>query len=169
MLKLFSWTHFLVLYASLSALWYFGVYLISFRKGRFPGDGHRPGPLVAFQDSENSGQGYETEVPELMGKARLPEGLEVLSMSSISFSVGEEDSRAEQIGLVADVLEEIKEIFAVLAKEDGSKQDFFAMAGMISEKYGRIGSSPNIGRINEYIREHAPFAITLEELENLWD
>lgn len=110
-----------------------------------------------------------------MGKSKMPEGLEVVSMDALSFSVGDESSsidenhKSDQLGLVPDVIQEIKEIFGIIEKEDGTKQDFFSLAAMISEKYGRIGSNPNIGRVNEFIRDNAPFALTLEELEYLWD
>ena len=117
-----------------------------------------------------------TEVPELesdlMGKSKLPDGLEVVTMGALNFSapynsqIGERPG--DELGLIPDVLQELKEIFAVLAKEDGTKSDFLSLSGIIGEKYGTIGSHPKIGQINEFVRDHAPFAITDDELELMW-
>lgn len=176
MLQQFSWTTFLIFFSSLSALWYLALLLTVYRKD-----------AIAFISGSSSSlkniaaQGGHAETPldipeeEIMGKSKMPEGLEVVSMAALSFSVTDDSSgidvnhKSDQLGLLPDVILELKEIFGILEKEDGSKQDFFALAAMISEKYGRIGSNPNIGRINEFIRDHAPFAVTLEELEYLWD
>lgn len=110
-----------------------------------------------------------------MGVSRLPEGMEKVSMAAISFGPSGklppslDRLHDDQIGLVPDVIREIREIFEVLAQQDGSKADFFRLIGIVSHSYGRIGSNPNIGKINLFIREHAPFALTAAELENLWD
>lgn len=177
MLQQFSWTTFLIFFAILSALWYLMLALTAYRKETF-GLISRSDPSSQRSPAVNpQGEQLDSEsiANEIMGKSRMPDGLEVVSMSALSFSVtgdsaySPDDAKSDQLGLVPDVLEELKEIFAVLAKEDGTKQDFFSLAGMISEKYGRIGSSPNIRQINTFIRDHAPFAVTIEELEYLWD
>jgi len=177
MLQQFSWTTFLIAFALLSALWYLMLALTIYRKEVLSfifssGAGARP---IAQDLPDQVPQESRNIENQIMGKAIMPEGLEIVSMGALNFSVAEDgtnssgDAKSDQLGLVPDVLQELKEIFAVLAKEDGTKQDFFSLAAMISEKYGRIGSSPNIGRINEFIREQAPFAVTMQELENLWD
>lgn len=177
MLQQFSWKDFLIFSALLSALWYVMLALTVYRK-TLSGLVLKPGPagpLVARGVVEESLKSAELAEDQVMGKSKLPEGLEIVSMGALNFSLSQDlsypsdDAKANQLGLVADVLEELKEIFAILAKEDGTKQDFFSLAALISEKYGRIGSSPNIGRINEFIRDHAPFTVSVEELENLWD
>lgn len=177
MLQQFSWTTFLVFFASVSALWYLTLLLTVFRKDAiaFLSGAASKSPIVSVSDTTSCEKQPDSPEQEIMGKSRMPDGLEGVSMAALSFSASgdsafeNDHNQSDQLGLVPDVLQEIKEIFGVLAKEDGDKQDFFSLAAMISEKYGRIGSSPNIGKINEYIRDHAPFAITLEELENLWD
>lgn len=177
MLQQFSWTTFLIFFAILSALWYLMLALTVYRKetfGRVSGsDPSSPTSLAPNPKAEE--EGNDRIADQIMGKSKMPDGLEVVSMGALNFSVAEDstynpdDAKSDQLGLVPDVIAELKEIFAVLAKEDGTKQDFFSLAGMISEKYGRIGSSPNIGQINAFIRDHAPFAVTLQELEHLWD
>lgn len=165
----------------LSVLWYTGLFLTVYRKDAisfFNGSAfHGSASLRTATDHgdvENFRENTEIE-KELMGKSALPEGLEMVSTSALSFSTVdssvylEENSRADQLGLIPDVLQELKEVFQVLAKEDGTKKDFISLLGLITEKYGMIGSHPNISKINEFIREQAPFAISNEELENLWD
>ncbi|RZJ91166.1 MAG: hypothetical protein EOO20_05910 [Chryseobacterium sp.] len=177
MLQQFSWTTFLVSFAVLSALWYLALLLTVYRSEAIA--------FISASDtwpsaiSVDAPRSYEKQKdpsqPEIMGDSKMPEGLEVVSTAALNFSVDadssgiDENHKSDQLGLVPDVIQELKEIFGILEKEDGSKQDFFSLAAMISEKYGRIGSNPNIGRINEFIRDHAPFAVTLEELEYLWD
>ena len=105
---------------------------------------------------------------ELMGKARLPEGMSSVGMEEIGFvNLDERDVEGQQ-GLVPDLLEEIKNVFLVLAKEDGSKRDFLELMKAVKEHYPGMASHPRIRRINEYISEHASFHLTTEELENLW-
>jgi hypothetical protein len=177
MLQQFSWTTFLVFSAILSALWYLALLLTVFRKDTTAFFSGSIGKLTTVSTAELKADENPAEKTEheIMGRSKMPEGLEVVSMGTLSFSAadhsahGDEDAKSDQLGLVPDVLQELKDIFGILAKEDGNKQDFFSLAAMISEKYGRIGSSPNIGRINEFIRDHAPFAVTLQELEHLWD
>ncbi|WP_316800224.1 hypothetical protein [Pedobacter frigidisoli] len=143
---------------------------IAFLSGSIP----KSSSILPGDPAPNEKQAEFTEM-EIMGKSKMPEGLEVVSMGALSFSASEhsgssdEDQKSDQLGLVPDVIQELKELFGILEKEDGTKQDFFSLAAMISEKYGRIGSNPNIGRINEFIRDHAPFEVTIEELEYLWD
>jgi len=177
MLQQFSWTNFLVFFAVLSALWYLALLLTVYRKDAMAFFSGSIGVGTVVSDLELKADVNKADPAgnEIMGKSKMPEGLEVVSMGALSFSVGDagsqvdEDGKSEQLGLVPDVLQELKEIFGILAKEDGTKQDFFSLAAMISEKYGRIGSNPNIRKINEFIRDHAPFTVSLEELENLWD
>lgn len=177
MLEQFSWTTFLIFFAILSALWYLSLLLTVFRKDvmRFISGSASAQSEASLNGPTLAHKREDAPEEEIMGKSRMPEGLEVTGMGALNFSPGNdhgyrgEDQKSDQLGLVPDVIQELKEIFAVLAKEDGTKQDFFPLVAMISEKYGRIGSNPNIGKINEFIREQAPFAITLEELEYLWD
>lgn len=177
MLQQFSWTNFLIFFAIFSALWYLMLALTVYSKETFElisRSNHAPTILIPT-NPQGEQEGRETTADQIMGKSKMPEGLEVVSMSALNFSVAGDSAysldevKSDQLGLVPDVLQEIREIFAILAKEDGTKQDFFSLAAKISEKYGRIGSSPNIDQINGFIRDHAPFAVTMEELEQLWD
>jgi len=176
MLQQFSWTTFLIFFAVLSALWYLALLPTVFRKDAIAFlSGVASGPSIISVDAGSAEKQADPAEQEIMGKSKMPKGLEVVSMGALSFSVGDpyarndDNLKSDQLGMVPDVIQELKEIFGILEKEDGTKQDFFSLAAMISEKYGRIGSNPNIGKVNEFIRDHAPFAVTLEELEYLWD
>jgi len=177
MLQHFTWAQFLIASAVFSLLWYATILLTAYRKefllffagkriDNFP-PSNREVPVKEdlSTDSQTS----------MMGASKLPEGLEVVEMGTLSFAGNngcehiDEREESDKIGLVPDVLQELKEVFEVLAAEDGNKKDFIDLAKMISDKYGRIGSNPNISDINTFIREHAPFAISPEEIENLWN
>lgn len=174
MLQQFTWQQFLVASMVLSLIWYVFVILIFYRTeflGLF-------GRKEINQSAERLPHHWEKDVEalqdenqqtnELMGKARLPDGMATVSMGGFGFAQTEQE-RETQIGLVPDVLQEIKEIFAIIEKEDGSKKDFLNLMEMVREKFPRIGSNPNIARINQFIGEHAPFHLSADELENLWD
>lgn len=175
MLQQFTWSQFFYTAALLSVLWYVGLLFTAYqteffaflkiRQSTLVGNSIPPVPHAAPEEMEE----------ELMGRSKMPPGMEQISSSSLSFSddlkqVGPHALlQDDQLGLVPDVLQELKEIFQVLAKEDGGKQDFFSLLELVKDKYGRISSNLNIYRINTYIRDHAPFAISPDELESLWD
>ncbi len=173
MLQQFTWQQFLVAAMVLSLIWYAGVILLYYRT-EFLGflgrtENIRPEPLP--HRWETGVEVLEDEIPkenELMGKPKLPEGMSSIGMGSFGF-VQTEDERETKVGLVPDVLQEIKEIFGIIEKEDGSKKDFFDLMEMVRQKFPKIGSNPNIVRINQFITEHAPFHLSADELENLWD
>ncbi|MGY4383927.1 hypothetical protein ACVWYN_000953 [Pedobacter sp. UYP24] len=173
MLAQFTWQAFLIATLVLTLVWYAAVILIFYREklnwllsGKLP---QKPEALSHRWDN-----GVETLEEEqyseeaLMGKPKIPEGTSNVSMGNIGF-VADADEKTQQLGLVPDVLQELKEVFSILEKEDGNKKDFFNLMEVVREKYGQIGSNPNIGRINEFIAAHAPFHLSSEELENLWD
>jgi len=176
MLEQFTWHQFLIATLLLTLFWYLAVILLFYRKqlSDFINGKRRPGPdadpLAHRWQKGVDDLGDETDnfTEDLLGKPKEPEGTASVSMGKISFAENDE-ARAQQIGLVPDVLQELKTVFAILEKEDGSKKDFFNLMEVVQEKYKQIGSNPNIGRINEFISAHAPFHLSAEELENLWD
>ncbi|MFC4213361.1 hypothetical protein ACFOWA_19370 [Pedobacter lithocola] len=176
MLQQFTWGQFLLASFMLSFLWYVFVLLVFYRK-----------EMQVFLTRSGSGESlphrWEKEVDvlgekiqkeenldgdeNLMGKSAAAKGLEVLPIGQLSFS-SNEDQRYEQVGLVADVIQELKLIFSSLETNAASKLDFFKMLEKVKEDYGKIGAHPNIKAINAFIAEHAPFHLTADELENLW-
>jgi hypothetical protein len=178
MLQQFTWGQFLLFSFVLSFLWYAFVLLVCFRKelsvffGR--GSDRGPAPLPhhwekGVESLEEREDFYRSDDAEesLMGKSILPEGMAVVGMGQLAFAGGS-DGRYDQVGMVADVIQELKGIFADLEKQGGSKMDFFRRLENVKENYGRIGAHPSIGAINGFISMHAPFHLSAEELNNLW-
>ncbi|SER90159.1 hypothetical protein [Pedobacter rhizosphaerae] len=178
MLYRFSTSGFIVVLLVLALLWYGGVlvFFLLRKNGRGLigaglglGSGHKlHAGRATIPDDGTSAAGSEEIADDLMGKAKLPEGMTSVGMEDIGFVDLDERNVADQQGLVPDLLEEIKNVFLLLAKEDGSKQDFLALMKVIKENYPGMSSHPRIGAINEFIAGHAAFHIGAEELENLW-
>ncbi|MEJ5996260.1 hypothetical protein WG904_17655 [Pedobacter sp. Du54] len=176
MMQQFSWHQFLFATGVLTVLWYVGVILLYFKvelnsllaSGSSSGRVSQPLPHRWEKDVETVEEESLVEDDGLMGKSKLPDGMSVIGTEQISFA-SDDGAKVQKIGLVSDVVQELKEIFSVLAKQDGNKKDFFGMMEMVRLNFPSIGSHPNIGQINAFISEHAPFHLTPEELENLWD
>jgi len=170
MLQQFTWQQFLVAISVLTLIWYFSVILLFYRSelkallnGKKLSDEndaplpHRWAKKVDALDPE-PGQ-------NLMGKSKLPDGVSILEMEELQFS---DDNKVQLLGLVSDVIEEIKTIFNILVREDGTKQDFFKLIEAVKESYSGIITSQHIPQINEFIIANASFHLTPEELDNLW-
>jgi len=171
MLQQFSWQQFLVAITVLTLIWYLAVILIFYRKelkafvkGKTPETSNQE-PL-AHQWDEYVDALPDGAADDLMGKAKLPEGVSIIEMEELQFSAPTEQT--EKLGLVADVLEEIKLIFKILGQEDGNKQDFLKLIDEVKIRYPKIGSSSSLPQINDFILSNAAFHLSPEELENLW-
>jgi len=104
----------------------------------------------------------------LMGVSKLPEGVEVLSSSQVAFSGGGPGDRYDQVGLVADVVQELKLVFAELEASGGGKVEFLRRVAQIKEDFGELVGHPSLGAINGFIRERALFPVSDAELDELW-
>lgn len=183
MLQQFSWGHFLIASIVLNLVWYVFVGLVFYRAELLAfldgggtlvgaaGEQRIGGALVGgsevpVADSLALVKGEVGEV-SLMGVSRLPEGVEVKSSAEVSFSAGGVDS-LEQVGLVADLVQGLKEIFFRLAASDEGKPEFFRLVSELKEELGGVSGHPSLGAINGFVREHAPFALSEQELEDLW-
>lgn len=184
MLQHFSWQQFLVAALILTLIWYTGLILLFYRDTitdllngrRRPASVLETLPHVWDEDYENEPISEEEE--SLMGKSVLPEGMTRLSMAQFGFAPIVENATNEkretggerdmQLGLVPDVLEELKSIFHILHTENGNKVDFISLFKMVSSKYPKIRNTPNQHALNDYIRENLPFEITEDELDKLW-
>jgi hypothetical protein len=108
----------------------------------------------------------------LMGASRMPEGMSRVGLEQVSFVLDEraqDQVRQDQLGLVSDVLQDVKEVFQLLARDEGNKHDFFKLMAVVSEHYPGLSAHPSLRRINGFIAEHAPFALSFEELDKLWN
>jgi hypothetical protein len=134
-----------------------------------------PGSNPARSNQDDRGDAGDHD---LMGKAKPQQGMERVESGKLAFAPAQKgDSEADQIpanevsngGLYEDLTAGIREIYEILAANDGNKQDFFGMIAELKAQFGPLGSSPCIARVNTFIRDSAPFAVSQEELENLWD
>lgn len=135
-------------------------------------------PLVAGTAKTVSGVGRlgaatsKALVPDdagVMGKVRLPEGMEQLGDGDFGFAPLDDEGKLEALGLVADVMEELKGLIADLSAGDGEKADFLAGMESIRGRYPKMAGHPRLAQLNAFILEHVPFALSDVELEGLWD
>jgi len=175
MLQQITWQTFLVATLVLTISWCLAIALIFYRTKIFQFfENRKQKPINQFKTTEPLPHRWEkgvdklsNEEMELVGKARLPEGVSMIDSNGFSFT--NEDEKQQQLGLIPDVIQEIKKVFSLLAAQDGNKKNFFRLMETIRENYPKIASNPNIGSLNQFIAEHAPFHLSAKELENLWD
>ena len=159
----------------LLAVWYAWLFLVYSRGRRRGGFSGLAGAGVSAGSLSYAGVGPRSvdsglvSGDDLMGKSRMPNGMSRVFSSDLVFAEDDDAVEQSQPGLVMDVIAEIKDLFGILAREDGSKQDFFRLIAAIKEAYPGIGTHPGIAVINAYVVERAPFLISLQELDSLWD
>ena len=102
------------------------------------------------------------ELPELMGKAKLEEGVEIISADEMNFT-----PKVMQLGDVPDLQQEIREICALLSDRDGNKEEFISLLRLAVEKYPRIPYEMHES-LSGFVREVAGFYLSDEELQGLW-
>ncbi|TCC88596.1 hypothetical protein EZ428_18325 [Pedobacter frigiditerrae] len=184
MLQQFSWGAFLIASIVLNLVWYVFVGLVFYRSevlaflygevddGVRVGDAIANGGLSKVGVSDKVGSRddeIEREVDAaLMGTSKLPDGVEVKSSAQVSFAASGSDGRYDQVGLVADVVQELKLIFLKLEKGAGDKRDFFRLLEKVKEEYGPLGGHPSVAALTGFIVGRAPFHLTADEIENLW-
>ena len=176
-LQHFSWQQFLVAALVLSLIWYVALVLALYRGQLIDYlNGRRrpaavPEPLRHEWDEELIDEAGAGE--SLMGRSALPEGMSRVSMSEFGFAPlvkasARDEDRETKLGLIPDVLEELKSIFHILETQQGTKQDFISLFGLVSTKYRSIKGTANQRALSDYIRENVLFPISDEELDNLW-
>jgi hypothetical protein len=194
----FTWQQFLIAATILTAVWYVAIILIFYRaqiqdllNGKRQPD-YAPDPLNHAWDEEFEEVPAE-EADDLMGKPALPEGMSKVSMSMFGFAPAVSENEAQKAGgknwkteddlkheitsderrerqqsVIPDVIEELKSIFHIVETEQGTKEDFISLFGLISSKYAGIKGTSNQQALNDYIKENLSFIMTNEELDSLW-
>lgn len=168
MLEAFTWQTFLVAALILSVIWYTAVGLICYRSEI---SGFLSGSRSKSDEPLPHGWAHEVDdfAPNLMGKQKEEHGVSVVEADEFSFVPSESVvPPLDPLGELADVQQEIKSICRILENEDGTKEDFSALFLMIRNKYPKVATSERLPQLNEFIREHAPFFLSEEELESLW-
>ncbi len=165
-LQSFTWQDFGLAAVALLVLWYVGLAVL-FRKskqGAGAADGSEPLPH-GWQDKVDE----LSDAEELMGKSVLDHGVSVVEAEDFSFVETERfPDQLDQLGLIADVQQEIKSICTLLAEQDGSKEYFFSLFQLVREKYPGLADHPQLSALNEFIREQVPFQVSKQELEDRW-
>ncbi|PWS33334.1 hypothetical protein [Pedobacter paludis] len=136
------------------------------RKDGFDGSGLVKGKRALG----DGGRDLDAEVLDgythLMGKAKPEPGVSVVSADDFGFS---DQVSADQLGLLSDAQQEIREICQFLSDSDGQKEDFFIMFASLREKYPRMTGHPLRASLEHFIREQVPFFLSSAELASLWD
>lgn len=149
----------------LSLLWYAGVWLLFYRKKPVAASAPLP---HGWEDKVDvlDGANLETRsaglADDLTGLSALAHGVSVLEAEDFSFGVPEET----KLGVLPDVQEEIKTACRAVEAGLGGKPEFFALFARIRERYAIPLGSREL--LNEFIREHVPFFLSEQELEDLW-
>ena len=158
----YSWQDFSLGATLLLVLWYLGFYL-HYRKKK----------VLALKDSQPLSHGWQHKVDalssdqEVMGRTKPDYGVSVVEAEGFRFAQSPE--KEQQLGLVPDIQQEIKSICSLLAEKDGTKEDFFAMFAMlVKDRYAGVPEGIK-GTLNAFIREHVPFHLSSQELEQIWE
>ena len=150
----FSWQDFLLVAVLLSVLWYGLVWLYFFRKK----------PVMVGDGFNDAVEGVDLVEEELLGKPVLAEGETLVSSDAFGFSGPDQ---VEQLGVVADVQEEIKHCCRELESSLAKKDAFLTALAAVLRRYPVPFDTR--GPLEEFIREHLPFFISEDELSALWE
>ncbi|WP_129715510.1 hypothetical protein [Pedobacter sp. SYP-B3415] len=174
MLNQFSWLQFFLCALAGGLLWQLLIFVVYF-KGNFP----LYRSVVLFQNSAKEklrpadhrpprpDSGPQNSAPEVMGGSRPSPGLSRLSLSEVSFSLPQ--GKQDQQGLIPDLLQEIKKVFKTLSNQDGTKSDFLKAMEQAAAEFPGMASHPQISSVNAFLIEHAPFLLSSQEVEGIWE
>lgn len=172
MLQAFTWQQFLVAALILTLVWYAGIFLLYYRRKAqelFSPKTKQPEKLKREWEEEFEDEPDEDD--DLIGSVREPDGVSSVEIDTLRFAPKAEDpdeQRDTQLGIVPDVIEELKSIFRILENEGGTKEDFISLFALVSSKYPKIKGTANQQALNGYIRKNVLFPISDEELDQLW-
>lgn len=176
MLHFFTWQQFLIAALIFTIGWYVVVFFLFF-KGKISallqGKSALKQPEKLKREWEEDFEDESEDEESLIGKQALPDGVSEIEMHMLGFAPvvhpDEDAYRDTQLGIVPDLLEELKTIFHILENEGGNAEDFVSLFSIVKGKYPGVAGTPNEAAINDYIRENAPFPIPDEALTNLWN
>ncbi len=174
MLHQFTWQQFLIAALILTLVWYIAIILLYYRSkilDLFSAGSKLKQPEKLKREWEEELE--EDDNDDLIGKQAIPEGVSEVEMHMLGFAPKvkkdiREDDQDTQLGLIPDVLEELKGIYRILEKENGNKEHFISLFKLVTSKYPKIKGTANQQALNDYIRENLSFSISDEELDNLW-
>jgi hypothetical protein len=178
MLQHFTWQQFLTAALIFTLIWYLVIFLAVYRREVFDFLRGKQKPKTS---PEPLGHEWDTEFEEtplaeesLMGRSALPEGVSRVSMDQFSFAPQVEKEQTypfpdeELLGVIPDVLEEIKTAIHTIVTIEGSKADFIDLFKVIAAKYPKLKESRHLAAIDEWISENVPFTFSERELQQRW-
>ncbi|MES2276025.1 MAG: hypothetical protein V4592_08380 [Bacteroidota bacterium] len=171
MLHHVSWQQFLHWALILLAAWYVAVYFMFYhRRIRARLREGQDGFFRVKKDWEDELEDGPEAGSDLMGRPAAEEGVSSLSMQDFGFApVLESSDAALRLGVVPDVLEELKTIFYTLERDGGGKPEFLSLLQLVALRYPALRGSHDLRAIAAYIREQVGFALTDEELDAVWE
>ncbi|HEY0056937.1 MAG TPA: hypothetical protein VGB63_16420 [Pedobacter sp.] len=176
MLHQFTWQHFLIAALIFLLIWYLAVFIYCHRKssGSFFASLKQRQPQRLTREWEADFEDDSETDDDLIGRPVLPEGVGEVSMHMLGFAskVAEnrasEDDRFIQLGVLPDVLEELKRIFNIIERENGTKEHFNSLFALILSKHPGLANMANSKPLNQYLTENLPFELSDEDLNKLW-
>lgn len=176
MLHQFTWQQFLIAALIFLLIWYLAVFIYCRlrRSGNFFGTISPQQPQKLTREWEADFDDDSESDDDLIGRPVLPEGVSEVSMHMLGFAPKvdanreSEDERYIQLGVMPDVIEELKGIFNILERENGSKEDFISLFALTKSKYPQLANSENLKSLNQYLTENLPFELTDEDFKRLW-
>jgi hypothetical protein len=161
----FIGSHYLLFAALALAVWY-GAVLFTFYRDEVKKRYERRFPK---QEAALPGGWAEEEDFEPMGAPAEEYGMSTVLAHEVRFMprrgmISEE----EMLGLVPDVLEEIKRIIHTIETEGGDKSDFISLFKLVAVKYPRMAESRHLLTVNDWLLENCPFPLDEGELVALW-
>ncbi|WP_461791651.1 hypothetical protein [Pedobacter sp.] len=152
----FSWQDFLLAAALLSVLWYVLLWLFLFRG--------RPSVLGAPANGGARGADVFDGIEEnLLGRPVMAEGEKVVGADDFGFAGADQ---LEQLGVVADVQEQLRVTCRELESRLAAKEEFLSVISSVLKCYP-VPLSSRLP-LEEFIREHLPFFVTEDEMDGLW-
>jgi hypothetical protein len=152
---------FLFIWYAVVLLWYGGKQVRAFFARDKP---------VANEPLPHVWEREEFMADDLVGEAAEPGGVTTHAWNSFGFTGKAKINREDDLlGLIPDVLEEIKTALHTVETTGGGKDDFISLFKLVSAKYGRLKDGPHLAAINEWILENVPFGMNDDELWQLWE
>ena len=176
MLHQFTWQQFVIAAVIFLLIWYLGVFIYCRRKssGKFSDSIGANHPEKLRREWEADFDDDSESDDDLIGRPVLPEGVSEVSMHMLGFAPkmdadrASEDERYIQLGAMPDVIEELKRIFNILERENGSKEDFISLFALTKSKYPQLADSANLNSLKPYLTENLAFELTDEDFKRLW-
>jgi hypothetical protein len=176
MLHQFTWQHFLIAALIFLLIWYLAVFFYCHRKssGKFFTSLKRQQPEKLTREWDADFDDDSETDDDLIGRQALPDGVSEVSMHMLGFAPKadenrpSEDERYHQLGVMPDVLEELKRIFNIIERENGTKEHFISLFALIKSKHPGLANTANSKPLIQYLTENLPFELSDEDFNKLW-